>query len=116
MTQRRRAPAPMSELTAMENGSYPNDSDALRSSPLAAPQAGRGSSNVASQKGLPMKRNTWFALPLPSPRRLARVAPFVFATAAAHATTDWVDTHTKAFLTGPQLMAQRGAVARTGRR
>ena len=38
MTQRRRAPAPMSELTAMENGSYPNDSDALRSSPLAAPQ------------------------------------------------------------------------------
>ena len=34
---------------------------------------------------------------LPSPRRLACVAPFVFATAAAHATTDWVDTHTKAF-------------------
>ena len=30
-----------------------------------------------------MKRNTWFALPS-SPRRLACVAPFVFATAAAH--------------------------------
>ncbi|AKM39771.1 hypothetical protein NL30_07580 [Burkholderia contaminans] len=30
--------APMSELTAVENGSYPNDIDALRSSPLAAPQ------------------------------------------------------------------------------
>ncbi|HIA2343293.1 TPA: protease pro-enzyme activation domain-containing protein, partial [Burkholderia contaminans] len=56
-----------------------------------------------------MKRNTWFALPLPSPRRLACVAPFVFAAAAAHATTDWVDTHTKAFLTGPQLMARSAA-------
>jgi len=29
---------PLSELTAMENGSYPNGIDALRSSPLAAPQ------------------------------------------------------------------------------
>jgi len=29
---------PMSELTAMETGSYLNGTDALRSSPLAAPQ------------------------------------------------------------------------------
>ncbi|MEM5373215.1 S53 family peptidase [Paraburkholderia azotifigens] len=53
-----------------------------------------------------MKRNHRFALPLPSPRRLACAVPLVFAAAAAHATTDWVDTHTKAFLTGPQLMAR----------
>ena len=37
-----------------------------------------------------MKRNAWFALPLPSPRRLACVAPLVFAAAAAHAADDGV--------------------------
>ncbi|VWC00901.1 peptidase S53 [Burkholderia territorii] len=56
-----------------------------------------------------MKRNAWFALPLPSPRRLACAWPLVLAAGAAHATTDWVDTHTKAFLTGPQLMARSAA-------
>ncbi|KVN97124.1 protease pro-enzyme activation domain-containing protein [Burkholderia ubonensis] len=53
-----------------------------------------------------MKRNTWFSLPLPSPRRLACAWPLVLAAGAAHGATDWVDTHTKAFLTGPQLMAR----------
>ncbi|WP_396330997.1 protease pro-enzyme activation domain-containing protein [Burkholderia anthina] len=56
-----------------------------------------------------MKRNAWFALPLPSPRRFACAWPLVLAAGAAHATTDWVDTHTKAFLTGPQLMARSAA-------
>ena len=56
-----------------------------------------------------MKRNTWFALPLPSPRHLACAVPLVFAATAAHAATDWVDTHTKAFLTAPQLMARSAA-------
>jgi len=36
--RRMRANTPMSELTAMETGSYRNGTDALRSSPLAAPQ------------------------------------------------------------------------------
>jgi pseudomonalisin len=44
-----------------------------------------------------MKRNARFALSLPSPRRLACAWPLVFAAGAAHAATDWVDTHTKAF-------------------
>ncbi|KVZ83460.1 protease pro-enzyme activation domain-containing protein [Burkholderia ubonensis] len=56
-----------------------------------------------------MKRNTWFSLPLPSPRRLACAWPLVLAAGAAHGATDWVDTHTKAFLTGPQLMARSAA-------
>ncbi|MGT0248642.1 S53 family peptidase [Burkholderia pyrrocinia] len=56
-----------------------------------------------------MKRNARFALPLPSPRHLACAWPLVLAAGAAHATTDWVDTHTKAFLTGPQLMARSAA-------
>ncbi|SIT49786.1 Pseudomonalisin [Paraburkholderia ribeironis] len=56
-----------------------------------------------------MKRNYRLALPLPSPRRLACAVPLVFSAAAAHATTDWVDTHTNAFLTGPQLMARNAA-------
>jgi len=37
-TPRAHSCVPLSELTAMENGSYPNATDALRSSPLAAPQ------------------------------------------------------------------------------
>ncbi|HEF4779887.1 S53 family peptidase [Burkholderia multivorans] len=56
-----------------------------------------------------MKRNVRFALPLPSPRRIAYAWPLLVAAGAAHAATDWVDTHTKAFLTGPQLMARSAA-------
>ena len=41
-------------------------------------------------------------------RHLARAWPLVLAAGSVHAATDWVDTHTKAFVTGPQLMA-RGA-------
>ncbi|NUX59414.1 hypothetical protein FSB65_40130 [Paraburkholderia sp. JPY418] len=58
-----------------------------------------------------MKMNYRFALPLPSPRRLACALPLMFAAAAAHATTDWVDTHTKAFLTGPSLCISTSAQA-----
>ena len=54
-----------------------------------------------------MNRNARHSLP--SPRRLACVLPLVLAAGAAHAATDWVDTHTKAFLTGPQLMARSAA-------
>ncbi|MBU9546643.1 S53 family peptidase [Burkholderia multivorans] len=56
-----------------------------------------------------MKRNVRFALPLPSPRRIAYAWPLLVAAGTAHAATDWVDTHTKAFLTGPQLMARSAA-------
>lgn len=41
-------------------------------------------------------------------RHLAYAWPLVLAAGPLHAATDWVDTHTKAFVTGPQLMA-RGA-------
>jgi pseudomonalisin len=34
------------------------------------------------------------------------VWPFALAAGFAHGATDWVDTHTRAFLTGPQLMAR----------
>ncbi|VWC05480.1 S53 family peptidase [Burkholderia lata] len=56
-----------------------------------------------------MNRNAWYTLPLPSPRRLACAWPLVLAAGAAHAATDWVDTHTKAFVTGSQLMAHSAA-------
>lgn len=41
-------------------------------------------------------------------RQLAYAWPLALAAGPMHAATDWVDTHTKAFVTGPQLMA-RGA-------
>ncbi|WDD92750.1 S53 family peptidase [Burkholderia sp. FERM BP-3421] len=59
-----------------------------------------------------MNRNVRFALSLsPLCRRLACAWPLVIAAGVAHgATTDWVDTHTKAFLTGAQLQTlARGA-------
>ncbi|KWB20511.1 peptidase S53 [Burkholderia cepacia] len=56
-----------------------------------------------------MNRSAWYSNPIPSPRRLACMLPLVLAAGAAHAATDWVDTHTKAFITAPQLMARSAA-------
>ncbi|WP_252477782.1 protease pro-enzyme activation domain-containing protein [Burkholderia multivorans] len=93
----------------METGSYLNRIALLRSSPLATPKGSGFQQRRLSSKGCPMKRNVRFALPLPSPRRIAYAWPLLVAAGTAHAATDWVDTHTKAFLTGPQLMARSAA-------
>ncbi|WP_323119823.1 S53 family peptidase [Burkholderia alba] len=60
-----------------------------------------------------MNRTAKFALTLsPLCRRLACAWPLVVAAGVAHGATDWVDTHTKAFLTSPQVQAMASSTNR----